>query len=249
MCVMSRPSKRIVPLVGSSSRMIRRAVVVLPQPVSPTIPSVSPRSTSKETPSTACTAPIWRWKMIPRVSGKCLTRSRTSTSASLMPRPPARPLHARPAGSSPRLSSLQRRLRVGSSSRQATRCAGSSGTGSSSGPLAGGARARTGSADGRSSRSAARSGSAAARGSGPAARRGSGPGAGSTAAGPRCTDARGRRRSTRSGASSITSPAYMTAIWSVCSATTPRSCVIRTTRHVRARAAGARSGPGSAPAP
>ena len=37
-CVMSSPSKRIVPLVGSSSRMIRRAVVVLPQPVSPTMP-------------------------------------------------------------------------------------------------------------------------------------------------------------------------------------------------------------------
>ena len=56
---MSRPSKRIVPLVGSSSRIIRRAVVLLPQPVSPTMPSVSPRITSNDTPSTACTAPIW----------------------------------------------------------------------------------------------------------------------------------------------------------------------------------------------
>ena len=35
---MSRPSKRIVPLVGSSSRITRRAVVLLPQPVSPTMP-------------------------------------------------------------------------------------------------------------------------------------------------------------------------------------------------------------------
>ena len=82
---MSRPSKRIVPLVGSSRRITSRAVVLLPQPVSPTIPSVSPRITSNDTPSTACTAPTWRWKRIPRVIGKCLTRSRTSTSASLMP--------------------------------------------------------------------------------------------------------------------------------------------------------------------
>ena len=39
------PSKRIVPAVGSSSRSIRRAVVDLPQPDSPTMPSVSPRRT------------------------------------------------------------------------------------------------------------------------------------------------------------------------------------------------------------
>ena len=37
-----RPSKRIVPDVGSSRRSISRAVVDLPQPDSPTIPSVSP---------------------------------------------------------------------------------------------------------------------------------------------------------------------------------------------------------------
>ena len=59
-----------VPLVGSSSRTIRRAVVVLPQPVSPTMPSVSPRRTSKETPSTACTAPTCLRNTKPRVSGK-----------------------------------------------------------------------------------------------------------------------------------------------------------------------------------
>ena len=39
---MSCPSKRIVPAVGSSRRRISRAVVDLPQPDSPTIPSVSP---------------------------------------------------------------------------------------------------------------------------------------------------------------------------------------------------------------
>src|SRR4051812_25304718 len=82
---MSRPRYSIVPLVGSSRRVIRRAVVDLPQPVSPTRPSVSPSMMSNDTPSTACTAPIWRWNRIPRVIGKCLTRSRTWTSGSLMP--------------------------------------------------------------------------------------------------------------------------------------------------------------------
>src|SRR6267143_4829351 len=49
-----------------------RPVVDLPQPDSPTRPSVSPFSTKKSMPSTARTAPIWRWKMIPCVSGKCI---------------------------------------------------------------------------------------------------------------------------------------------------------------------------------
>ena len=39
---MSRPSKMIVPSVGSSSRVSSRPVVVLPQPDSPTRESVSP---------------------------------------------------------------------------------------------------------------------------------------------------------------------------------------------------------------
>src|SRR5205085_3989782 len=72
----------MLPSVGVSRRAISRAVVDFPQPVSPTIPSVSPRRTSNEMPSTARTAPICFWKRIPCVIGKCLTRSRTSTSAS-----------------------------------------------------------------------------------------------------------------------------------------------------------------------
>ena len=56
-CVMSRPSKRIVPAVGSSSLSISRAVVDLPQPDSPTMPSVSPLRTLSVTSSTACTSP------------------------------------------------------------------------------------------------------------------------------------------------------------------------------------------------
>ena len=58
-----------------------RPVVDLPQPDSPTSPSVSPRLTANETPSTACTAPTLRWKMMPCVSGKCMTRLLTSSSA------------------------------------------------------------------------------------------------------------------------------------------------------------------------
>ena len=58
----SRPANVIEPLVGSVSRSSSRAVVDLPQPDSPTSPSVSPRRTSKETPSTALTAPTCRRK-------------------------------------------------------------------------------------------------------------------------------------------------------------------------------------------
>ena len=53
--VISRPSKTILPAVGSSSLMIVRPSVVLPQPDSPTMPTVSPGRTVKSTPSTALT--------------------------------------------------------------------------------------------------------------------------------------------------------------------------------------------------
>ena len=44
---MSVPSKLIVPAVGSMRRRSSRPTVVLPQPDSPTRPSVSPRRISK----------------------------------------------------------------------------------------------------------------------------------------------------------------------------------------------------------
>ena len=56
-CAMSTPSYRISPAVGRSSRRMQRPVVVLPQPLSPTSPSVSPRRTVKSMPSTAFTSP------------------------------------------------------------------------------------------------------------------------------------------------------------------------------------------------
>ena len=58
--------------------MSRRSVrprVLLPQPLSPTSPSVSPRTTSKLTPSTAFTVPRTRPSSPPR-TGKCVLRSR-----------------------------------------------------------------------------------------------------------------------------------------------------------------------------
>ena len=55
--------------------MSRRASVDLPQPDSPTMPSVSPLSTTNDTSSTACTLPIFRLNRPPRM-GKCFLRSR-----------------------------------------------------------------------------------------------------------------------------------------------------------------------------
>src|SRR5437762_1350474 len=76
--VSSTPSNFTSPAVGLYSWRIARPVVDFPQPDSPTRPSVSLFSTKKSMPSTARTAPTWRWKMIPCVSGKCILRAVTS---------------------------------------------------------------------------------------------------------------------------------------------------------------------------
>ena len=73
---MSVPLKAIDPDVGSISLRINRPTVVLPQPDSPTSPSVSPRWMAKLTPSTALTWPTTRWST-PPWTGKYLTRSVT----------------------------------------------------------------------------------------------------------------------------------------------------------------------------
>ena len=77
----SGPSRRS----ASSSCRIVRASVDLPQPDSPTRPSVSPLATESETPSTAWTAPTWRSNRTPDLIGKCLTRSVTSSRARRSP--------------------------------------------------------------------------------------------------------------------------------------------------------------------
>ena len=79
---MSWPRNRIEPLVGSSSFITQRAIVDLPQPDSPTTPSVSPSWSANDTPSTAFTEATSFWKTIPRVTGKCFLRSWTTSSSS-----------------------------------------------------------------------------------------------------------------------------------------------------------------------
>ncbi|KAG1476307.1 hypothetical protein G6F54_014175 [Rhizopus delemar] len=56
--VRSVPSKRMEPAVGSANRSTDSAVVVLPEPDSPTIANVRPRARSNDTPSTALTMPL-----------------------------------------------------------------------------------------------------------------------------------------------------------------------------------------------
>ena len=62
-------SKRTVPAVGSINRVSSRPVVDLPQPLSPTRASVSPRSMVNDTPSTARTAPTVLWPKKPPAIG------------------------------------------------------------------------------------------------------------------------------------------------------------------------------------
>ena len=77
------PSKTISPSEGSIRRITQRAVVDLPQPDSPTSPSVSPRFTANETPSTAWTRAISR-DSSPPLMAKCFLRPVTRSSGSLL---------------------------------------------------------------------------------------------------------------------------------------------------------------------
>src|ERR1700687_406484 len=78
-CVMSRPSSRMVPAVGSIRRSTVRPTVDLPQPDSPTRPSVSRGAIENETPSTAKTLPPARRRK-PWWMAKWVLRSRTSST-------------------------------------------------------------------------------------------------------------------------------------------------------------------------
>jgi hypothetical protein len=77
-------SKFTLPDVGSINRRMQRPTVVLPDPDSPTSPSVSPFDTPKLMPSTAFTFATTRARM-PRLTGKYLRRSRTTSSVSPAP--------------------------------------------------------------------------------------------------------------------------------------------------------------------
>ena len=81
-CVMSCPSNRILPSVGSCSLRIVLPTVDLPQPLSPTRPSVSPRPTSKETPSTALTWPVTRFRKPPWIGKRFVSFSTLRSGSS-----------------------------------------------------------------------------------------------------------------------------------------------------------------------
>src|SRR6185436_4418861 len=81
------PWKETSPEVGSIRRRIVRPVVDLPQPDSPTRPSVSPGRMSNETSSTACTRATSRESRPPRI-GKYFLRFLTRRSGSAMGGPP-----------------------------------------------------------------------------------------------------------------------------------------------------------------
>ena len=80
-----RPANHNSPELGSISRRMQRPVVDLPQPDSPTTPSVSPFSTSKLTWSTAWTLPTSRPRR-PPFSRKSFTSSFTRKSGSVTAR-------------------------------------------------------------------------------------------------------------------------------------------------------------------
>ena len=67
----------MLPLVGVSTLRMARAVVVLPQPDSPTMLNVSPALTSNDTPSTAFKVRVSRRSSGPRRTGKKTCRSST----------------------------------------------------------------------------------------------------------------------------------------------------------------------------
>src|SRR5947208_14139871 len=80
--VNSTPSSLTVPVVGLMSCKTARPVVDLPQPLSPTRPSVSPRRIKRSTPSTALTCATVRFRR-PPLMGKWTFRPLTSTSVVL----------------------------------------------------------------------------------------------------------------------------------------------------------------------
>ena len=104
---------------------MQRPVVLLPQPDSPTRPSVSPASRSKLTPLTACTLSTSRPSQ-PPVIGKRLTRSLTSSSGAVIGR--SMPASRRAAVRRRNTSKMQRTLWPGTGSRSAGVAATHSGT-------------------------------------------------------------------------------------------------------------------------
>ena len=247
------PRSTIEPLVGSSSRSSSRAVVDLPQPDSPTMPSVSPRITSNETPSTARTAPIWRWKHaradrevlhevadLDRASRRSCglgLASGAASGGSSSALASARPSRGSASGASPprervalvRLQRLPDRAPLGARQQARHRVPRVALDRLERGSIPCAPRARTGSADGMSSPTAAviSDGGRPAIGTSSSSRGGSRRGIERSR--PHVYGCSGAPKIVVVGRARRPGPAYMTAISSATSATTPRSWVISTT--------------------
>ena len=228
------PNRRTVPEVAGIRPTSIRPVVDLPEPDSPTRPSVSPRAMSKSTRRTACRRRAgWPTR---RFSAKVLVRSRTATIGSASgaasasgPQGLQGPAAAVARGSSlrpcerdrdgpdgsgdPRRATARTRL-VEAQQRRRPLAAGRQGLGTARAEsTAGDVERRVGDAAGDRLQPAGRSFEATEWR--PAARR--------------CTDASASRTALSPGAVSITWPAYITATRSANWAITPRSWVIRIT--------------------
>src|SRR5437667_1174734 len=86
-CVTSSPRKRILPEEARTRPTRVFAIVVFPQPLSPTRPNTSPSATERDTPSTAWTfaSPPPRSRCTkPRYTAKWTFRSRTSRRGSVI---------------------------------------------------------------------------------------------------------------------------------------------------------------------
>ena len=198
-----------------------RPTVVLPQPDSPTSPSVSPRSSVNDTPSTACTSPTLR-SNTPARTGKCLVRLRTSSSGAVMRR-------ARASDGTRRRDRARTPRAAASTSRQM------------SSTYAAAVRETAARRQVRRAR-ARRLRSRAARIS-PLCRA-----AASSAIRPRVYGWRGAAKSSLTGACSATRPAYITSTSSQSSATTPKIVRDEDHRHAVLGAAASAAARGSAPA-
>ena len=202
---------------------MQRASVDLPQPVSPTRPSVSPWRTSSDTPSTAVQhRPVARPGARRGPGTPCATSTRLR-SGTLACRTSRAVTSARLDG---RVLAVRSLLRSAGSQHADWCCGSPSDAGAAAAPRRGTGRTRSGQrgANGQPGGRLIRLGGVPGIGVSrlaPPAR----PAA--SAAGPRCRGGGGGRRCSRRGACSITAPAYITTTSSAISATTPRSWVIR----------------------
>ena len=219
---MSCPSNVTVPSVRSYSRITQRPNVDLPQPDSPTSPTVSPPNRSRLTPSTACTRATSRWISVPSLIGKYFLTSRAESSGSPPPfslTPTPRPAARR---REPRSCCFCSTVR-----KQASRCSRRPRASSIGSSVAAVERVR---AARRGTRQPA--GSASIDGGWPGiveSRRDLGRSSrGIEPSSPHVYGCCGLRNTRASCPARPSGPAYITTTRSAMSATTPMSCVIRT---------------------